>query len=515
MSWFSTQSTTHSVWCSHPFKLSCNTHQRIAIQLHEQKQVMEANIRSELEAEYASKCERWKEEQLEEQKKGVSLNKDESLSKTPTRVRTDPRASLVDTLKELHIGHTKQGHDLESDTISTAPVSCVTKRNSFKDLEEDTLPSPGGGSKQKIYEFEEDTLATQNSGQGETLIFEEKAELSPLYIGRIIGKGGEMIRDLQTQSGCGINVNGNVEANTPYIISYRGRSQEDIDFAKNLVAKLCTPTKQSSSPEYKHARLSLGKATVKQIMVPKSVIGRIMGKGGDMIRVLQEKSQARIQVDHNGDVGVDSDQRQVTITGTRDAISTAEQMVMYLSTNTGVDVRSAVRERTWSASADALISATDLSNGPYHASCGSFGTTQGGQSWDGSHYSPPIVETETIPCSRQDVGHIIGRKGATIKDLQQRSSCDIQIDQKNFRINITGARQGIESATSMLHDIMEKGPRNVHASGRHDGESCPVSPARSCLSFEQQYCHESPRGYDQYAMPSSPQQQQAYYMGST
>ena len=33
-------------------------------------------------------------------------------------------------------------------------------------------------------------------------IVEEQGQVSPLYVGRVIGKGGEMIRDLQARSGC-------------------------------------------------------------------------------------------------------------------------------------------------------------------------------------------------------------------------------------------------------------------------------------------------------------------------
>ena len=188
--------------------------------------------------------------------------------------------------------------------------------------------------KNTITRASEFTPATPN-----IIEIEERDELSPLYVGRIIGKGGEMIRDLQARSGCHIDVNQNVQPGEPRIITYRGKSQDDINFAKNLVSMLC-----NKKDGTEHITLPLGQAIMKQIQVPKLVIGRIIGRRGEMIREVQSKSHARIQIDHGGllnvNASLDNDEeqyRQVTITGTDEAVRRAEEMIHFLSENQNMD----------------------------------------------------------------------------------------------------------------------------------------------------------------------------------
>jgi predicted RNA-binding protein YlqC (UPF0109 family) len=190
---------------------------------------------------------------------------------------------------------------------------------------------------------------------------EERDELSRLYVGRIIGKGGEMIRDLQARSGCRIDIQQEVtDVNDPRIICYRGRRQEDIELARHLVAMLCSRDPLSKGRgssddggagngyndgggnneidwhQYgpaMHIGLPLGRAVMRQVYVPNSVVGRIIGRGGEVIRDLQCKSRARIQIDHNppDDERTDNHYRRITITGTEEAACHAEDLLLRVS----------------------------------------------------------------------------------------------------------------------------------------------------------------------------------------
>ena len=167
-------------------------------------------------------------------------------------------------------------------------------------------------------------------------ILEETESISTQYVGRVIGKGGEMIRDLQARSNCRIDVDQNVPAGAPRILSYRG-TKATIAFAKNLVQMLCT----DGTTE---ADLPLGEAQRKTVGVPSNVIGKIIGRGGEMIRELQSKSHAKIQVDHSGNHnnGMDPRQRLVTVTGNEHAVVKAEEMILFLIANPQMDAMSAI-----------------------------------------------------------------------------------------------------------------------------------------------------------------------------
>lgn len=112
-------------------------------------------------------------------------------------------------------------------------------------------------------------------------VIEDRGEISALYVGRVIGKGGEMIRDLQARSACRIDVDQNVPPGQPRVITYRG-TKNTVDFAKHLVHLLC----QDNGSE---ADLPLGEAKREYLVVPASSVGKIIGRGGEVRIVIDNR----------------------------------------------------------------------------------------------------------------------------------------------------------------------------------------------------------------------------------
>lgn len=324
---------------------------------------------------------------------------------------------------------------------------------------------------------------------------EERDELSRLYVGRIIGKGGEMIRDLQARSGCRIDIHQDVtDVNEPRIIYYRGRRQEDIELARHLVAMLCSrdPWRGGSSSEdgggfvdsgydgyggnnesdwhqygpAMHIGLPLGRAVMRQLYVPNSVVGRIIGRGGEVIRDLQYKSQARIQIDHTppDDECADHQYRRITITGTEEAACRAEDLLLRVS-NTAI----AADSKTGSKGGNQQRQVGAMSASmvyPSYASVNQYVTHSSDSPTNTIETHRTLIETHTIPCDMSMIGHVIGRRGATIHDLQRRSECNIQVDQSSRIIYVTGPRPGIDMAMVMIDEIFHCGPNHSFAGGR-------------------------------------------------
>ena len=301
------------------------------------------------------------------------------------------------------------------------------------------------------------TSTTTNGGGGsDEMMIEEQGSVSTAYVGRVIGKGGEMIRDLQARSGCRIDVDQNVPIGEPRIITYRG-IRSAIDFAKQLVALLCTDTQGKDAIE-----LPLGKASIKVLQIPGNVIGKIIGRGGDMIRRLQNESLAKIQVNHN--VGQDGDHRQVTITGNDTSIAKAEEMISFLCANPAMDSVQALeilmqQKHQRGGGGTGPTMATAYQPLPHGSSSG------GGNGGIGG------IESEIFFAAKMFMGRIIGQRGITINDLQKRSGCDIQTKQnvpigQDCEVSIKGSRQGIELAKQMLREIIDMGPNHPYAGGR-------------------------------------------------
>ena len=301
------------------------------------------------------------------------------------------------------------------------------------------------------------TSTTTNGGGGgggsDEIIIEEQGSVSTAYVGRVIGKGGEMIRDLQARSGCRIDVDQNVPIGEPRIITYRG-IRSAIDFAKQLVTLLCTDTQGKDAIE-----LPLGKASIKVLQIPGNVIGKIIGRGRDMIRRLQNESLAKIQVNHN--VGQDGDHRQVTITGNDTSIAKAEEMISFLCANPAMDSVQALeilmqQKQQRGGGGTGPTMATAYQPLPHVSSSG--GGIGG-------------IESEIFFAAKMFMGRIIGQRGITINDLQKRSGCDIQTKQnvpigQDCEVSIKGSRQGIELAKQMLREIIDMGPNHPYAGGR-------------------------------------------------
>jgi KH domain len=64
--------------------------------------------------------------------------------------------------------------------------------------------------------------------------------------------------------------------------------------------------------------------------------------GGEMIRELQSKSHAKIQVDHSNRAGMTPDQKRVSITGSKDAVVKAREMVRFLTSNPLMEAQQAL-----------------------------------------------------------------------------------------------------------------------------------------------------------------------------
>ena len=399
------------------------------------------------------------------------------------------KASVATDIKEEKQVAEKEEKEVAENVQPSTTETEAVKPHEQTNSKEVSIPATATTTTIPQAEASSSTTTAAAASTTSTMV-EEKGEVSPLYVGRVIGKGGEMIRDLEARSGCRIDVDQNVPHGAPKIITYRG-SRATIDFAKSLVAVLCTE-------QGKDADLPLGQATLKKVSVPANVIGKIIGRKGEMIRKIQSESQAKVQVDHTH-LQTDSS-RSVTITGMNESVVKAEEMISFLCANPAADAMQSlnmlIRDKVtgggvWGSGPpypnlpnqgqNMVIDAMGGGGGGY----GEGGVGYGGNVYgNGGNALPTMggytgpsgggvggIETEVVPCAKNYMGRVIGQKGVTINDLQKRSGCDIQINQnvplgQDCQVTIKGARQGIEMVKQMIQEIIEQGPNHPYAGGR-------------------------------------------------
>ncbi|CAL5206164.1 unnamed protein product [Lathyrus oleraceus] len=245
------------------------------------------------------------------------------------------------------------------------------------------------------------------------------------------------------------------------------------DIAKRTKFDVVTPTPYestdfknqysapSSIPSYTHQGSS------KKIEIPNGRVGVIIGKGGETIKYLQLQSGAKIQVTRDMDADPNSPNRLVELTGTSDAIATAEKLIN-----------------------EVLAEAESGGNGLVTRRM----TGQGG------------ADEFSMKIPNNKVGLIIGKGGETIKSMQATTGARIQViplhlppgDTSTERtLKIEGTSEQIDSAKQLVDSILsgENRLRNPSMSGGYSQQGYQARPPSS------------------WAPPAAPMQQSGYGYG--
>lgn len=216
-----------------------------------------------------------------------------------------------------------------------------------------------------------------------------------------------------------------------------------------------------------------------QIMVPDRTVGLIIGRGGETIRDLQERSGCHINI-----VGVNKSVnglRPVNLIGSVQAATKAKDLIMEIveSDTRGPNAQTDEAPRPAQQTVEPAVSHGKIS--------------------------------ETIKVPSDAVGMIIGKGGETIKEMQSTTNCKINVSQASGadierEIGLVGAHAAIEAAKKA---IWEKVDMVV---------SILSSPGSLIANFPQREKSRNPGGRDggdRYGQQQYGQQQQQQYGGQS
>jgi len=136
-------------------------------------------------------------------------------------------------------------------------------------------------------------------------------------VGRVIGRAGQTIRGLQAQTGANLSIDQNVPDGTPCTVTITG-SPEAIAAAKAQVNELISGT----APAGLNSMPAPGGAD-KVLQIQQQHVGKIIGKGGETIKGMQNSTGARVHIDQQA--------WTCTITGTPQAVEQAAQMITTIT----------------------------------------------------------------------------------------------------------------------------------------------------------------------------------------
>ncbi|KAL1513594.1 hypothetical protein ABEB36_002988 [Hypothenemus hampei] len=348
-------------------------------------------------------------------------------------------------------------------------------------------------------------------------------------VGLIIGKGGETIKQLQEKSGAKMVViqdGPGQELEKPLVIS--GDPQK-VEYAKSLVYELIAEKEMKNFNNRGGARGprndrgnsgggydDFGGGDF-EVLVPKAAVGVVIGKGGDMIKKIQNETGCRVQFQQARDEGPGD--RRCFLSGNPKQIDQARQKIEELIDSVlqrdggGYDGNGMGGGAGYGGRGGRGAGRTGRS-GHYNnrgndrngGGGGDYGGNQGG--WN-DRGAPASQEVQfVVPANK--CGVIIGKGGETIKQINQQSGAYCELDrrsnsnQSEKTFTIKGDPEAIETAKRIISDKIQMPINFINMNGGGNG------PAGMNSNMPTAYPGMAPQGYNPqgWGMPSYGQQQQ-------
>ncbi|KAB5528067.1 hypothetical protein GE09DRAFT_412574 [Coniochaeta sp. 2T2.1] len=294
----------------------------------------------------------------------------------------------------------------------------------------------------------------------------ETIQIESSLVGLIIGRQGENLKRIEADSRCRVQFVPATNQADPFRlckISGPPASREEAKQAINRIIEDsgmgaiarggATDRPRGGRDGGRHGQDSSQTPALKegedliQIMVPDRTVGLIIGRGGETIRDLQERSQCHVNiVGENKSV---NGLRPVNLIGTPAAAKMAKDLIMEI-----VD----------SDSRNSAAGAGGHDGRPPRRDTRS---DDGGRGGPGGG---PDKQTDSIYVPSEAVGMIIGKGGEAIREMQSNTGCKINVSQSSGpgeterEIGLVGSRDAIDRAKQAIEEKVEAS-RNKSAGG--------------------------------------------------
>ncbi|XP_022125853.2 far upstream element-binding protein 2 isoform X5 [Pieris rapae] len=286
-------------------------------------------------------------------------------------------------------------------------------------------------------------------------------------VGLIIGKNGKTIKQLQEQSGAKMVViqdGPNTEYEKPLRIS---GDPAKVEHAKQLVFELLQDKEggQGGGRGFDDNYAEQGNGvTSSEVLVPKTAVGVVIGRNGDMIKKIQSDSGCRVQFHQEREEGPGD--KRCYLQGLPHQVDHARQMIEDLINSVNVSSFEQLAIRSGRGRAG------NKNNNP--------GNDRDSQQWQDN--TPEVRVTFSMPNVK--CGLIIGRGGEVIKQINAQSGAHCELDrraQNQDRVNrtffIKGHPDAVESCKRIIMEkvgmpvnfIPDGGPGSDNGNGGNNG----------------------------------------------
>ncbi|XP_052454629.1 far upstream element-binding protein 3 [Carassius gibelio] len=283
-----------------------------------------------------------------------------------------------------------------------------------------------GGQKRSLDEGVASQLGAMVHGT--RAIITEDYKVPDKMVGFIIGRGGEQITRIQLESNCKIQIASESGGMMDRPCTLTG-TPESIEQAKRLLGQIVDRCR--NGPGF-HTQMD-GNSAIQEILIPASKVGLVIGKGGDTIKQLQERTGVKMIMIQDDPMPTGSD-KPLRITGDPYKVQQARELVAEI-----------IR---------------DKDQGDFRSGRSDFGSRLG--------------SSLDVAVPRFAVGIVIGRNGEMIKKIQNDAGVRIQFKPDDGispdRIaQVMGQPDRCQHAVHLINDL-------VQTAQERDGFGGPVGP---------------------------------------
>jgi len=317
--------------------------------------------------------------------------------------------------------------------------------------------------------FETGSMAPSNTSVSCPATVSEEVHVPDAMVGLIIGRGGEQISRLQTESRCKIQMATQELPTQEYRKCTLTGSLDAIAMAKSLIEQVISVENEKAA-----ARVSggvdgptgIGFQSVPtgsfEMMIPGNLVARIIGKGGEVIKALQLETGAKIVIIQ--DSREYALEKPLRITGSADVIELARQRVEDVLA--AEQLKLTGLKKGWNLGSQ--VTNNNTINGCYDV-------------------TPSFDITEVISIPSNKVGLVMGKGGETIRQICMTSGAHCQVDKnapegsREKNIVIKGKQENVLKAKLLVSekvgDVYDRGYARdyIHMANNQIGSDIRIS----------------------------------------
>lgn len=298
-----------------------------------------------------------------------------------------------------------------------------------------------GSNKRRNYGSEKDSFSI---GSDDTVY----RYLCPVRkIGSIIGKGGEIVKQLRTDTNSKIRIGESVPGCDERVVTIYSTSEETNDL-EGFEDRVCPAQdalfkvhdRITAEDSAKEEDLDEAPQVTARLLMPSDQIGCIIGKGGQIVQNIRSETHAQVRIvkdDHLPSCALSSDEL-VQILGEASVVKKA----LYQIASRIHDNPSRSQHQLSSAAPTIYSSGSSLLAGTGSSPImgltpllGPYGGYKGeGADWPRSFYSSSRNESSSkefslrLVCPTVNIGGVIGKGGSVINQIRQDSGAVIRVD---------------------------------------------------------------------------------------